>query len=224
MPNQRYFSMAKNRLLPILLAVMGPLSNASAAQIERSQCHTLFSVEKKQVPESELLEIAARISTTELSGSLKAVDKLVSILKEGKLDGGSKPRSESETAANYLMLETNSSREFNDPNQIEMHFEPSLLDRNDYFVNLGWSYGVYSHDSIRFDERAKLGIFLYHFGQGHVTGWDSHEVVFLQEIPIARVNRIEVPKKLLNQVLDRLTSEGVQPPPGKTWNQLIVPK
>lgn len=147
---------------------------------------------------------------------------VLEILGDGKLDGAANHR-EGMASANYLMLENEFDGYFHDKD-ITLHFENSLLDRDDYYLNSGWAFGLYNRGSIRHVEQSRLRPFLFHYGKGHAVGWDNHELVFLEPIGLEQLNYVEVPARRREAILAKIKKAGLRPPRGKSWGEIIVEK
>ena len=105
--------------------------------------------------------------------------------------------------------------------KIVIEFKLSILDREDYFINQAWDSGVYNNGSIRYDEKTRLRQFMYQFALG-IERVRAHEVAVVGAIKLQEFQAIYLPEDMRTRILRRLQMNGVSPPIGNTWEQMLV--
>ena len=102
---------------------------------------------------------------------------------------------------------------------VELHFEYSLLDRNDYYISAAWSHGEYWPDSA--SPAISLGRVQYLI-KSVLPKTEQNEVVFVNPVPLTSLKRIVVPTGAKKLLLEKLIKENIPSPVQMSWDQLIV--
>lgn len=101
-----------------------------------------------------------------------------------------------------------------------IEFEVSLLDRDDFFLNRGWDYGVHSPYSFRASQFEELKRYLHFYGTANPI-YDMPEIVFYGPVSLKNAKTIWVPSGTKAAFINELQAEEIQPPGAKPWEILI---
>jgi hypothetical protein len=102
---------------------------------------------------------------------------------------------------------------------VELHFDYSLLDRDDYHVTKEWRYGKYGPLSA--SPAANMGRTNFFISEYLHEPGSSNEIVFQKPVPLSALKKIVVVKGFRAQLLAEIDAAGIVCPVGAGWDALI---
>lgn len=95
---------------------------------------------------------------------------------------------------------------------VELHFDYSVLDRTDYIVNPFWGFGQYG--PLTASAELNPGRLAYYI-ESYLAQGEKNEIVFLNAVPFSKVKTIVVPAGKRKALLAKIRASGVTcPQPG----------
>jgi len=147
------------------------------------------------------------------------MENFLEILKVGQI----KPRKNNEAYSYfgvYLELHLLSDPKPFSWGDVELHFSPALIDRNDYHINSAWNYGQFGPDSA--SPAVNMGRAAYHVSTLLKIPGSQNEFVFHEPVPMSALVKIVIPTGKKAGLIRELKKNGVTSPVKKlSWDQLI---